>query len=120
MRFQGTDRPKLVDINLLKYVNHVTKKKYINKQEQEQKKEIEVKESSEPWYNKLWNSIWNFVKENYGFVLLVSLVLILLWVRYIEVNKRKDKIKEIVSKYETEPKKPKKKSKDDSAKFSQF
>ncbi len=38
----------------------------------------------------------NFSKNNYGFILLFILLSILLYVRYIEVNKKKQYIKKLV------------------------
>jgi hypothetical protein len=48
---------------------------------------------SEPIYNNIKQNIIDFAKENYGFILFLSLIIILLYVRYIEVSRRKDKIK---------------------------
>jgi hypothetical protein len=45
-----------------------------------------------------WKSVWNFIKDNYGFFLMVTLIILLLYVRYVEVNARKKKI----SKYSRE------------------
>ena len=39
--------------------------------------------------------IFNFVKKNYGFVILMSLFIILLYIRYIDVNRKKKYLKQI-------------------------
>ena len=41
----------------------------------------------------LKNNLVEFIKENYGFVLIITLLIILLYVRYIEVSKKKKNIK---------------------------
>jgi hypothetical protein len=41
----------------------------------------------------LKNYLIEFIKENYGFVLIITLLIILLYVRYIEVSKKKEKYK---------------------------
>lgn len=112
-------RPKLVERNILKYVNNMKKQKYLAKKEIEQKeiqeKEIEIEVQSKTWYNKVSDYMWDFIKENYGFVLLFILIILLLFIRYIECNKRKDKIKDIVVKYAND--KNKKKKKDSNIQF---
>ena len=98
-----SNKPKLVEKNILKYINNKKKQKYIAKVEAEQKeiaqKEIEIEVSSQTWYGTIGKQIWEFIKENYGFVLLISLISLLLFIRYIECNKKKQKIKDIVVKY---------------------
>jgi hypothetical protein len=112
-----SNRPKLVERNILKYVNNMKKQKYLAKKDIEQKemkeKEIELEVHSKTWYNNVSDYICDFIKENYGFVLLFILIIILLLIRYIECNKRKDKIKDIVVKYANDKTKKKKKYNDD-------
>ena len=107
-------RPKLVESNILKYVNTMKKQKYLAKKEIEQKviqeKEIEIEVQSKTWYNKMSDYICEFIKENYGFVLLFILIILLLLIRYIECNKRKDRIKDIVVKYANDKTRKKKKN----------
>ena len=57
--------------------------------------ELNPEINSDTWYKKISISICDFIKENYGFFLIISLIIILLYVRYIEVNKRKEQIKKI-------------------------
>lgn len=98
-----SNKPKLVEKNILKYINNKKKQKYLAKVEAEQKeiiqKEIEIEVQSQTWYGTIGKQIWEFIKENYGFVLLISLISLLLFIRYIECNKKKQKIKDIVIKY---------------------
>jgi hypothetical protein len=98
-----SNKPKLVEKNILKYINNKKKQKYLAKVEAEQKeivqKEIELEVQSQTWYGTIGKQIWEFIKENYGFVLLISLISLLLFIRYIECNKKKEKIKDIVIKH---------------------
>jgi hypothetical protein len=57
---------------------------------------------NEPLYKIIYNNILQFSKENYGFMVLLILIIILLYVRYIEVLKRKDKIKKLEKQLELE------------------
>lgn len=104
MTFEYTyNKPALVEKRILKYVNNKTKQKYITTKKKEiniqQEKEIEIIKQSETWYTRLGDYMLEFMKENYGFVLLILLISLLLLVRYIECNKKKEKIKEIITKY---------------------
>jgi len=98
-----SNKPKLVERNILKYINNKKKQKHLARIEAEQKevaqKEIEIEVQSQTWYGKIGKDIWEFIKDNYGFVLLISLISLLLFIRYIEYNKKKEKIKDIVMKH---------------------
>lgn len=93
------NKPRLVEKKLIKFHTNKIKNIEIDKQIKEDiviKEKIELEEiKANKWYNKCLTIILNFIKENYGFVLIVTLLLILLYVRYLEVEKRKAKIKEI-------------------------
>jgi hypothetical protein len=104
-------KPSLVDRNVLKYVNDKTKQKHLAEKEVKQNEENKMKEvenNNKPWTEKVQTYIWNFMKENYGFVILVILIILLLIVRYIECVRKKQKIKEMVDSYSSEKEKMKK------------
>jgi hypothetical protein len=87
-----SNKPKLVDSKLIKYYNQK------NKAAIEEVKEPEVIEviEEETIQDKILKCIKEFMIENYGFVILFSLIILLLYVRYIEVSKKKKKIKEML------------------------
>lgn len=91
------NKPRLVDKKIIKF--HVNKIKNIENESKIQqediiKKNIEIKEiNNNKWYNKCISYIWAFIKENYGFVTIITLLIVLLYVRYLEVNRRKIKLK---------------------------
>ena len=96
-------KPKLIEDKILKNYYEKLKKKYIISPENINKlidnpidnpidKPIDNPINNK-WYYKLLLYIWNIIKEYYGFFTIMTLLTILLYVRYIEVNKRKDKIK---------------------------
>jgi hypothetical protein len=97
MSFNSNNKPKLVENKLVKYLNHKIKKKNLKDQINEipVQPEMNVTEPKK-WYKTCLCFLGNFIKENYGFVLINTLLLILLYVRYIEVSKRKEKIKKLV------------------------
>ena len=93
--------PKLVEKQLKNY--YINKIKLNNIKELKLLKENELKNSNyfidyiKILYNYILNYIIEFIKEYYGFVLLFSLIIILLYIRYIEINNRKKKIKKIIN-----------------------
>ena len=89
-------RPSLVEKKILKFVNMKKQRKIQIEQDKLEQIKIEQENTT---FNKISTYIIDFIKENYGFVLLVFLIGMLLFVRYIECNKRKEKIKEIVTKH---------------------
>ncbi len=95
-------KPRLIEPKLAKYYIEKTKQKELNekikKEELIKQEEIIAQQNivPEPWYKLMLLSIWEFIKENYGFFLIVTLIIILLYVRYIEVNNRKKKMKHII------------------------
>ena len=88
MSFNSIKKPRLVESKLVNYYNN--KNKII-----ENKEVIEKTDLSNKWYKKLLDNTILFVKNNYGFVVLSLSIIILLYIRYIEVNRRKNKIKEL-------------------------
>ena len=95
-------KPSLVEKKILKFVNFKKQKKFL--MEQEKLEQIKLEEENTT-FNKVSTFCVEFIKENYGFILLTILIGILLFVRYIECNKKKDKIKEIVTKHANKKKK---------------
>lgn len=89
-------RPSLVEKKILKFVNMKKQRKIQIEQDKLEQIKIEQENTT---FNKISTYTIDFIKENYGFVLLVFLIGLLLFVRYVECNKRKDKIKEIVAKH---------------------
>jgi len=109
-------KPSLVDRSVLKYVNDKTKQKHLAENEVKHNDEIKMKEvenNNKPWFEKAQTYVWNFMKENYGFVILVVLIVLLLIVRYIECVRKKEKIREIVDNYSSEKEKMKKRKQKD-------
>lgn len=84
-----SNKPKLVDSKLIKYYNEK------NKAVVEVKEPDVVEVIEETIQDKIYEYMKKFIIENYGFVILFSLILLLLYVRYIEVSKKKKKIKEM-------------------------
>ena len=101
-------KPKLVEPKILKYYNEKLRTKEL-KEKIKQDEIIKEQELAnmpviepDPWYKKMFASIWEFIKENYGFFLIITLISTLLYVRYIEVNSRKKKMKEAIDKINKE------------------
>jgi hypothetical protein len=96
-------KPKLVDLKLVKYYNEKLKMRDIQDKIKQDEiiKQQEIDELNnkpiETIMKRIGITILDFIKENYGFVILVFLLVILLYVRYIEVYKRKQKIKELIN-----------------------
>jgi hypothetical protein len=93
-------KPRLVDNRLIEYYKDKFQKEELKEQIKHEniKQELPViiEEPQELWYDKYVEHIKCFIKENYGFVIISTLIIILLYVRYIEVKKRKKKMKEII------------------------
>ena len=89
-------KPSLVEKKILKFVNFKKQKKFLLEQQKIEQIKLEEENTT---FNKCSTFCIDFMKENYGFILLVVLISILLFVRYIECNKKKEKIKDIVTKY---------------------
>ena len=102
MSFNSYGKPKLVEPKLSKYyIKRIKEKEFKSKIAQEEitKQKIEIELSNQPpdpFYKKILNLIYNFIIENYGFVIIISLLIILLYIRHIEVLKRKEQLKEMI------------------------
>jgi hypothetical protein len=101
-------KPKLIEPKIYKYYNEKLRTKEL-KEKIKQDEIIKQQELAnipvilpDPWYKKIFVNIWEFIKENYGFFLIISLIIILLYVRYIEVNSRKKKMKDAIDKINKE------------------
>lgn len=101
-------KPKLVEPKIYKYYNEKIKTKELKEKikQDEKIKQLELENipviQPDPWYKKMFGSIWEFIKENYGFFLIITLISILLYVRFIEVNSRKKKMKDTIEKINKE------------------
>jgi hypothetical protein len=95
-------KPKLVENKLIKYYNDKKSQKELRIkliEEELQKKNLEIDVNNipvEPIYKKILNPVYELIKEYYGFFIIITLISILLYVRYIEVCKRKNKMKDII------------------------
>lgn len=88
-------KPKLVEPKLAKYF--IDK---INEQQTKIAQEALLKVEEETIFKKSLMKIYDFTYNNYGFVLINSLLIILLYVRYVEVSRRKSKMKKIINQIE--------------------
>jgi hypothetical protein len=108
MSFNSYRKPRLVEPKLSKYYIDKIKEKEIKAkiaQEEVIKQKIDMEilnQPAEPFHKKITNYIYDFIMENYGFFIMISLLGILLYVRYIEVTKRKAQLKEVVEKMQME------------------
>lgn len=95
-------KPKLIEPKIFNYYNEKNKAKELKETIKKQElAKIEMIDN-EKWYKKLLENIWTFIKDNYGFFLMITLITLLLYVRYIEVNSRKKKMKEVIDKINKE------------------
>ena len=92
MSFSKKNKPKLIPTKMVEYFAHM--------RHEENKNQIGGTGKQ------ILNKIKEFIMINYGFVILVTLICILLYIRYIEVNRRKENIKTYIE----ETKQNKKKS----------
>ncbi len=96
MSFNRYKRPKLIDGKLLEFFEKKYKEEDLkDKINEENTKQTEITINPN-WYDKYLDQTKNFIKENYGFVIISTLIIILLYVRYIEVKKRKKKLQELI------------------------
>jgi hypothetical protein len=93
-------KPRLVESKIVKfYVDKFKEKELIETQKIEQEK-IEIEQEKlnpNKWYLKIFIVIKKFIFENYGFVIIICLLAILLYIRYVEVQKKKKRLLELQS-----------------------
>jgi hypothetical protein len=111
MTFDNSNiKPVLIEPKIFKYYNKKIKSKEFkekNKQQQQQQQQQQQIQNIQliqhnKWYNKIYENIWKFIKNNYGFFLIIILINTLLYIRYIEVKSRKKKMKDIIEKINKE------------------
>jgi len=90
-------KPNLIDLKLLKSYNNKMKNKY-SIVDIPDKIETKSFDKINDIKNYIFDFIWNFIKEYYGLIIFLLLLIILLYIRYIEVYKRKAKLKKILFK----------------------
>jgi hypothetical protein len=104
-------KPKLIEPRIYKYYDNKNRQYKIKeklKQKQILKEELIRKQIRDtpvpvpilpdPWYKIVWDQFLYVVKEYYGFFILISLISLLLYIRYIEVQTRKHKVKATLDK----------------------
>ena len=95
-------KPKLIESKIIKKITNKLeerKNKIIleNKLKQEEIIQNEIiNKPPEPFYQEILNYLLDFLKNNYMFIIIICLIIILLYVRHIETIKRKKKLKEIL------------------------
>ena len=93
-------KPKLVEPKLAKYfINKINEQQTKIAQEALLKQEAILK-AEDTIFKRYLMEIYDFTYNNYGFVLIISLLIILLYVRYLEVSRRKSKMKKIINQIE--------------------
>ncbi len=107
--YTSNKKPSLISSRVLNSIRDKIKEKNIKQKmltkKIEEMKKINIEEDlirSQTWYKKLYTNSIEFIKENYGFVILILLITILLYIRFIEVYKRKQKLLKIKKKIDDE------------------
>jgi hypothetical protein len=114
MSFNSYKKPKLVETKLSKYyINKLLEQKNII-QDQSINKDVElVIPNDDSLYKKITNYLYKCICymcanarqtiiNNYGFIFIISLLIILLYVRYLEVDRRKIIMQKIIDKINDE------------------
>jgi hypothetical protein len=85
-------KPNLIDLKLLKSYNNKIKNKYSIIESSNNIKNTYIDDIKKY----IFDFIYNFIKEYYGLIIFLVLFIILLYIRYIEVLKRKAKLKQLL------------------------
>ena len=88
MNFYSFKKPQLIDNKILKYYNN----KYNSP-----KIIIPEKNTQYEFLNVYYDDFINMLKNNCSFCVILFLLIILLYLRYIEVNIKKEKLKKIIN-----------------------
>jgi hypothetical protein len=104
MSFNSYKKPKLVETKISKYyINKLEKKNKINiieDQKLNNDAELVIHKKITKYLSDgiryIYNNTRQTIFDNYGFIFIMSLLVILLYVRYIEVNNRKNKMQKII------------------------
>jgi hypothetical protein len=87
MSFDISYKPKLVESKIINRYNDKILKKVMIKENNFVNEKIKY----------LFSLLLTFIKNNYGFFLLFISIFFLLYIRYIEVNKKKEIIKKYIN-----------------------
>lgn len=99
MSFYSFKKPQLIENKLLKYYNNKYTTPKIKFSTLDSPDIINKNDGFKfEFLNKYYDEFFNIIKNNYGFFLIFFLLIILLYLRYIEVNMKKDKLKKIIDK----------------------
>ena len=91
-------KPNLVDRRLIEKINNKFMELELKEKIQEENiKQSEICASNQiEWYDVYVDQCKDFIKINYGFVIISVLIVLLLYIRYIEVKKRKARKKKYI------------------------
>ena len=83
-------KPELIDLEILNNYNNIIKDKYSNTTIPNKLTELK---------NYILIVLWKIIKKYYNYLIIIILIIILLYMRYLEVIKKKEKIKNLMRKF---------------------
>jgi len=83
-------KPELIDLEILNNYNNIIKDKYSNTPIPNKLTELK---------NYILIVLWKIIKKYYNYLIIIILIIILLYMRYLEVIKKKEKIKNLMRKF---------------------